>query len=187
MATIACIPFDVNPHVAIALEQLGVLLDDYSYSQHAKERILAYTAANGTPSMCPELDASDEHDAEMVFVAELPAIPLDDPAWDREDTFLDAAMLADGTHPSPFGEPRAPDEDYYHPYSPNHPANRSVTLPPVSGGCDEEPEGFVPSPSDWDSYREWSERLDAERDLEDMRRWYKRHDLSEFNDHIRND
>jgi hypothetical protein len=205
MPSIASIRFDVNPQVAIALEQLGVLLTDYHYSQHAKERILAYTAVHGTPSGCPELDREDEHDAELVFTSELPAVPFDSSAWDREiDTVtLDVEMLLAGTHPFPLmdpcegpdevvwrddavepdSEPRAPDEDWYHPHSPNHPANRPGALPRLSGGSPD----YEPTPEDLQDLAAWSEALDRERDIEDARDWYRRNPLSQFNDHIRND
>jgi hypothetical protein len=96
------IPMDVNPSVREALGELATLLRDYHYSEHAVGRILAHTAAHGTPTGAPELDREDEADAEMVFVAELEPVPFDHESWDREDVFLDVRLLADGTHPFPM-------------------------------------------------------------------------------------
>jgi hypothetical protein len=105
----AQIPLDVNPQVAVALEPLGILLDDYHYSAHARARILAYTAREGTPSGCPELDAEDEHDCEMVYVEAFGPVPYDDPAWDDETMCLDVGLLARGVHPWPI--PAVGDDD----------------------------------------------------------------------------
>jgi hypothetical protein len=127
----AQIVLDVNPQVAVALEQLGLLLDDYHYSAYAKARILAYTAREGTPTGCRYLDREDEHDAEMVFVDSLPAVPFDSAAWDREDTFLDARMLAADTHPLPFGDgPDAPDADPHVHFPGIAPLAERLSIPP---------------------------------------------------------
>src|SRR5262245_12448065 len=104
------IPLYVSPSVGHALEQLGVLLDDYHYSPHARGRILSYAAAHGTPTGCADLDREDEADATEVFVAELGPVDSDSPAWAREDVFLDAELLAAGTHPWPLG-PMVGDDD----------------------------------------------------------------------------
>jgi hypothetical protein len=104
------IPLYVSPSVRGALEQLGVLLDDYHYSPHCRGRILAFTAANGTPSGCPELDREDEADASMVFEESLEPIPFDDEAWDKyEDMVMDARLLASNEHPFPI--PAQGDDD----------------------------------------------------------------------------
>jgi hypothetical protein len=132
---------DVNPQFAGALAQLGILLDDYHYSAHAKGRILAWTALHGTPALCPELDLEDEADAELVFVASLPEVPFDSPAWGEPD---EATLIA--------GE--APDGPAV--------AAKMVaqgTLPPVSGGCPDEP--YEPTEEDWAELRRWSEWCDA--------------------------
>jgi hypothetical protein len=96
------IPLYVSPSVRHALEQLGVLLDDYHYSPRARGRILSYAAAHGTRTGCAYLDREDEADATEVFVAELGPVDSDSPAWDREDVFLDVAMLEAGAHPWPI-------------------------------------------------------------------------------------
>jgi hypothetical protein len=160
------------------------LLDDYHYSQHAKERILAYTAAHGTPSGCAYLDREDERDAEMIFVAELPAIPYDEPTWDDDGAvLLDVLMLLAGTHPFPVGEPEegpdAPDANWYHPYSPNHPSNRPVALPPISGGA--------PGPFEADrrDFEMWLQQVDQpyppDDQVEEQRTWWAANPLARFN------
>jgi hypothetical protein len=173
---------DINPQFAPALEQLGILLDDYHYSPHARGRILAFTAIHGTPTGCPELDREDEQDAEMVFVSELPEVPFDSESWGREDVVLDVALLVENRHPWPM--PDEPDD-----------ADRSIPadavlvppelldLAPISGGAPEdlpglECEPYVPTAEDLADYAQWSAELDARRDQEDF---YRRHPLSEFN------
>src|SRR5262245_13684975 len=94
---------DVNPSVRKAVGELAILLDEYGYSPCVRESICRYTAANGTPTGAPGLDREDEHDAEMVFVAELEPVPFDSDAWDRDTSVtLDVPMLLDGTHPFPL-------------------------------------------------------------------------------------
>jgi hypothetical protein len=190
MSRMSGIPFDVNPQIRTALVQLSILMDDYHYSQHAKERILAYTALHGTPSLCPELDVEDEADAELIFVAELPAIPYDSPAWDDDGSvILDMPMLWTGTHPYPLMDPSEPDEATLISHEASDGAVvaakmiESGVLPPLSGGS---PEPYIPSKEDLQDLADWLEQLDRERDIAEMRRWYARHDLSEFNDSIRN-
>jgi hypothetical protein len=161
----AQIRLDVNPHVAVALDQLGVLLDDYGYSAHAKARIWAYTAQNGTPTGCRYLDREDEADASMVFEESLPAVPYDSEAWDKEDVFLDARMLAAGTHPLPFGEgPDAPDGDPQVRFAGIESLAERMSLPPVSGGAPE----FIPSAADLQEYGVWSEELDRRRSWDEQ-------------------
>ena len=131
------IPLYVSPSVRGALEQLSVLLDDYHYSPHCRGRILAYTAAHGTPTGCPELDREDEPDAEMVFVESLEPVDLTSEAWDRDRGVLfDAEMLATESHPWPI------------------PIDYDAGSPPIP---DPLPENFR-SPEDWEFLR----RLDRE-------------------------
>jgi hypothetical protein len=164
--SVCTIPMDVNPHVAAAAEQLGILLDDYHYSPHCRDAIVAYTVAHGTPTGAPGLDREDEHDAEVVFVAELKPVPYDSPAWDDEFVFLDAEWLAAGVHPLPFAEPDAPDGNPHL----HFPGIASVAerngLAPIAGGAPE----FEPSPEDLSDYHAWAEDLDRRRDAMDMPR-----------------
>jgi hypothetical protein len=149
---------DVNPVIRRALGELSTLLEDYHYSQHARERIVAYTAREGTPTGCPELDPEDDHDAEMVFVAELPEIPFDSPAWDREDVFLDVRMLAAGVHPLPFGDgPDAPDADPQFAFPGIAPLAERLALPSISGGAP----GHVYTDQDHADHMAWLDSLDA--------------------------
>jgi hypothetical protein len=60
------------------------------------------TAANGTPTGCPELDREDEHDAEMVFIEGLEPVSFESEAWDRDRGVLfDAELLSLEQHPWP--------------------------------------------------------------------------------------
>jgi hypothetical protein len=150
----AQIPLDVNPQVAAALEQLGVLLEDHHYSAYAKARILAYTAREGTPTGCRYLDREDEADAEQVFADSLPAVPPDSPAWDRDTSVIfDVEMLAEGVHPWPI--PTRPEDDDTRAVPPD-----AVLLPPEL-----EPEfeldRFEPSPEDWEALRRWALEVEA--------------------------
>jgi hypothetical protein len=97
------VPLYASPSVRHAADAVAVLLRDYDYTPHARDRVVLWIRAHGTPTGCPELDREDEADAEMVFVAELEEVPFDSEAWDRDTGVLfDAAMLADGTHPWPI-------------------------------------------------------------------------------------
>jgi hypothetical protein len=199
MPSIPGIPFDVNPHVAQALVELSILMDDYHYSQHAREQILAYTAAHGTPSGCACLDREDEADASMVFEESLPIVPWDSPAWDREtDTItLDVPMLEAGVHPFPLLDPsdwpaeatliahEAPDG--------RHVVAKMLAngvLPPISGGCDECYDGpdaevddpYEPTAEDLADLADWSERLDRERDIAEQREFWRRTPIEAFNE-----
>jgi hypothetical protein len=187
MSSVARIPFAVNPHLAAAAAQLAILLDDYSYSAHARDRIVAYTIANGTPTGCPELDREDEHDAEMVFTSELPAVPFDSPAWDRDIDVvtLDVEMIEAGTHPFPLMDPSevdGPDAPDYGPSWSDHLhalITTGKTLPlPISGGA---PEPYEATPEDLEDYDRWSEEVARRRAIESQRAWYRRNPLSRFN------
>jgi hypothetical protein len=146
------IPLHVSPSVRKAVAELGVLLDEYGYSPTIRESICRYTAANGTPTGAPGLDPEDEHDAELVFVAELEPVPFDSPAWDRDTSvILDAGMLADGTHPFPI--PTVGDDDRAEPDDFAAAALEDLTLPPVcGGGPDDDGPEFIPTESDWEDY-----------------------------------
>lgn len=188
----------VNPALRPGLDALSWWLEDNHYSQHAREAILAHTAAEGTPTGSVYLEAEDEAEATEAFVSALPAVSMDDAAWDRPDVFLDAQMLADGTHPFPFGdepdddadrsippgavlippelEPDAPDADPMIRFPGIAPLFER--MPPVSGGSPEGDEAFAPSPEDWAEYRRWSEDLDRRRE---MAEWYRRNPLEGLN------
>ena len=78
------IRLDVNPQVAVAAAEVGVLLEDYHYSPRARADIVKYIIATGMVDGAPGLDAEDQPDAEMVFEQSLPRVPFDGPAWDVE-------------------------------------------------------------------------------------------------------
>src|SRR5690348_6928529 len=104
MATLTrcSVPRHVSPSVRKALGELAILLDEYGYTPHARDVVLAHTAREGTPTGCIYLDPEDEQDASEVFVAELEPVPFDHESWDRQDVLFDARMLAEGTHPWPI-------------------------------------------------------------------------------------
>lgn len=180
------VPFDVNPSLAIALDDLASILRDYHYSEHAVGRIVAYTARQGTPSGCPELDPEDECDAEAVYVEGLPEVPMDSPAWDREDAFLVVEWLAAGVHPLPFAaepdddtgewpvpaEADAPDASPHARFPGIASLAERMALPPLSGGSPE------PTAEDLSDYGAWSEDLDRRRE---MLSWYERNPIEAFN------
>jgi hypothetical protein len=71
------------------------------YSQHCRERILAYVLAEGTFAGCPELDQADETFVERIWCQYLPAVPQTDPAWcdgGAEYTLPDAELEAMSAH-----------------------------------------------------------------------------------------
>jgi len=169
------IPLDVNPQVAAAVDQLGILLDDYHYSAHARARILAWTTREGTPTGCPELDREDEADVEQVFVEALAEVPFEAAAWDREDVCLDATMLVAGLHPLPFGDgPDAPEADPAMAFPLIRPLAERIAVPPVCGGG----AAYEPTAEDLADFADWAEEWRRRRDTEDY--------LARFND-VRDD
>jgi hypothetical protein len=132
-----------NPLQA-GLDALSLLLEDYHYSQTAREAIVTYTAVHGTPSGNEFLDAEDEHDANMVFEESLPAVPYDSPEWGDP---LDEATLI--SHEAPDGR---------------HVARKMMdagSLPPIAGGGPE----FIPSAEDLADYAAWAEELDRREEI----------------------
>jgi hypothetical protein len=160
------VPIHRNPALQPGLAALVSWLLESDYSAHYIGRIFDYTAVQGTPAGCPELDPSDEYGASSVFCDALDLVPYSAEAWSFDDVFLDARMLADGTHPLPFGpEPDGPD-------APDAGMSRSAALgelirtgsvralPPIGGGSPEAVP-FEPSPDDWADYSRWSRELEA--------------------------
>jgi hypothetical protein len=72
MRTLAGIPLDCNPLLTPGVDALRGWLVDAHYSEHAIGRIARYTAAQGTPTGAPMLEAEDEAGATEAFVAGLP-------------------------------------------------------------------------------------------------------------------
>jgi hypothetical protein len=179
MVHFASIAKDVNPQIARAAAEVGLLLDDYHYSPHARDRIVRYTIAHGTPSGCPELDREDESDACLVFESELEPVPYDSPAWERDTSvILDAAMLADGSHPFPI--PTVGDDDRTEPDDFAAAALEDLDIMPISGGAPDgdEAEPFEPTAEDLADFGKWSEELDRRRE---MLSWYERNPIRSFN------
>src|SRR6516165_8669136 len=81
MGHCAAIPIFVNPALQPGLDTLSWWLEDNHYSAHARERILAHAAAEGTPTGCRYLEREDEAGAEAVFVDALPPLEYSNPAW----------------------------------------------------------------------------------------------------------
>jgi hypothetical protein len=88
-----------------------VLLEDYAYSQFAREAVVIHAAEHGTPSGCEHLEAEDEHDAEMAFVEALPAVPYSSPEWGSDDDLdgLDIPPVCGGSEEAEPYEPTAED------------------------------------------------------------------------------
>jgi hypothetical protein len=155
---------------ASALAALHGWLMDQHYSQHATEQIVAHTALEGTPTGCPYLDRESEETATEVFIEAMPPVDPFDAAWDTPDALLDVELLAEGTHPTPFPE------EVYHPSEEDladydrwladlerRREREAEAVPPVAGGA--------PEP----------EMTPEEALLEEVRAWYRRHPISEFN------
>jgi hypothetical protein len=162
------IPISVNPQLAAAALELGLALEDLGYSRHHIDLIIRHAAAAGTLAGSP-VDREDEAVAEAAFVEALDAmapVPYDSPAWDREDVFFDAEMLAAGNHPWPIpvdsDDGRADPDDFDRAMD----ALADLPLPlPISGGAP-----FEPGAADWDDYREWADRLDTLERLQEQDR-----------------
>jgi hypothetical protein len=221
------VPYYRNPQLRSGLAALVAFLMEHNYSSHAIGRVFDFVACNGTleGSLVEEDDMSE---AEAAFVDNLPPIDFSHPVWgdtgpeddDDDEEPLDGPGDEDGTadvpHPilepdedgptEPKDEPRAPDEDYYHPYSPNNPRRQPGGLPPLSGGSPDDTGEFPaividpmaaaslidtppyePTPQDLAELAAWSEHLQRLRDIQDQRDWYDRHGgTAAFNDHVRN-
>jgi hypothetical protein len=87
------IPLDRNPALRPGLDALSLWLAEHDYSMPAIDRILAHTAAEGTPTGSPYLDAGDEAGATEAFVDALEPVPGDSPAWDDPAVYLDVESL----------------------------------------------------------------------------------------------
>jgi hypothetical protein len=157
MVHCAAIPSDVNPAVRPALDALAVLLTDYHYSAHATTLIVAYVAAEGTLAGAPGLDAEDEADAEMVFVAELEPVAYDAPDW---GAIVPPELDPDAgcpPVPDPLPDYRSPEEWEAIEPGPIEPPDSwegdgSVgwaSLPPIRGG------GPEPDERDAQDHRDW--------------------------------
>ena len=126
-----------NPALRPAVGALIEFLLERDYTTSARWAIADHAAVHGTLAGSL-IEPEDEEAAEALFVAAMPAVPLDSPAWGREDVFLDVAMLAAGTHPLPFGEgPDAPDADAHRRFPGTPSLAERRALPPVSGGSPE--------------------------------------------------
>jgi hypothetical protein len=149
------VPLHRNPALRPGLAALVSWLLESDYNAHCIGRIFDYTAVEGTPTGCPELDPTDEYGANSVFCDALDLVPYNAPAWDHDDVFLDAELLAAGTHPFPMPEPPDAPDDGPHARFPGVRA-----LPRISGGSPAA-EPFTPSQADWDDYSRWSRELEG--------------------------
>jgi hypothetical protein len=162
----------VKPSLRPGVAALAEWLRDHGYSAFATERVLNHVAVTGCLASAEYLDREDEEAATEVFIDALPEVAGDSPAWDREDVFLDAEMLADNVHPWPI--PTVGDDDRTEPDDFAAAALEDLALPPVCGGS-EEAEAFEPSPDDLADFAAWSDAVA-------MRRWYdERGGLAGFN------
>jgi hypothetical protein len=148
------VPLHRNPTLRPGLAALVEWLMDSDFNAHAIGRIFDYVAVQGTPTGCPELPAEDEAPATAVFCDGLDAVPYSSDAWTHDDVFLDAQMLADGTHPGPL--PMEP------PASADARNGSVAALPSISGGSPEA-KPFEPSAEDLADFHAWREDLGRRR------------------------
>jgi hypothetical protein len=160
----ATVPLHRNPALRPGLNALAEWLLDSDFNAHAIDGIIRYVGVNGTPTGCPHLPAEDEAAATAVFCDGLDLVPYSAAAWDHDDVYLDAELLAAGTHPFPIG-PEPPD-------APDAGMSRSAALGellrtgsvralPRMGGGSPEADPFEPSAADWDDYSRWARELEA--------------------------
>jgi hypothetical protein len=169
----------LRPGLAALVEHL--MMRDYS--SHAIGRIFDFVACNGTLEGSLVED-DDMAAAEACFVDALRPVPYDSAAWgdDGEDDptgeFPTAELLeALGHEEATCISHEAGDGAVI--------ARKMIdagTLPPIAGGAPT----YEPDDLDWREYSAWSRHLEELRDIEREREFYRRHPLSEFNDHIRN-
>lgn len=134
-----------NPQFQPGLDALVVWLLERDYCSVIRWGIIDHVATRGTLEGSG-VDPEDMAEAEAVFVDALPALDPASDAWDREDFFLDCAMLAAGSHPWPI--PVVGDDDRTIPPD-------AVVVPPEL-----EPDDFEPTEADWEELRRWE--LDSE-------------------------
>jgi len=167
---------------------------DQHYSQHCWERIRDHTAVHGTPTGCPELDPEDEATATEIYCQAMPAIDPGDSAWDLPVRPSVASLRA--------LPPDLDDEEFqtlWDAACANHDADDEAAElarhwePAPDDRPDPAP--FEPSAEDLDDYDRWSMQVQARRLgilpvsggspeealLDEMRAWYRRHPISEFN------
>jgi len=134
-------PFYTNPIFQSGLDALSWWLEENHYSQHAREAVLAHTAAEGTPTGCAYLEAEDEGPATEAFVGVLPAVPYDSAEWgDDGPDDSDRSVPADAVLVPP----------------------ELLELAPICGGG---PKPFEPSDEDLTDYAAWSAELDAREEI----------------------
>jgi hypothetical protein len=84
-----------------ALLALSLRLEGLGYNQHARESIVGFAAAEGTPSHCTYLDPADEAEAEAAFVGGLDPVPETSEEWDVPV----AITLLEPARPEPIEPP----------------------------------------------------------------------------------
>jgi hypothetical protein len=158
------VPFHINPALAPAADALGVTLFGLGYHEHARGKIVALALVTGDPTASEELCDEDQSEAVDAWVDALPEVPYSDPAWDRDDAFLDVAMLAAGTHPLPWGiVPPELEDELEPPDAPDDRPSRSShfadmlawgIVAPISGGAPTRLDGDVRD------FEEWLDQVD---------------------------
>jgi hypothetical protein len=134
-------PFYTDPLFQSGLDALSWWLEEHHYSPHAREAVLAHTAAEGTPTGCADLEAEDEGPATEAFVGALPAVPFDSAEWGEDGP-------DDGDRSIPADAVLVPPE--------------LLELAPIVGGA---PESFTPTDEDLADYAAWSAELDAREEI----------------------
>lgn len=104
------VPFHRNPALAPAVNALSTTLWGAGYHEHAREKIVRLAWITGDPTASVELCDEDHQEAVDAWIEALPEVPFDHPSWDNATVVLDVELLANGTHPFPFG-PEEPERD----------------------------------------------------------------------------
>ena len=164
MVARASVALYCNPAFVPGLEALAGFLLDNNYSAHAMDQIIGLASVEGTVTGSAYLEPEDEAGATEAFVAALPDVADDSPAWDDPSVILDVELLLAAAHPYPM--PPEPAEEgaevrrvrrWYREHMAGFPAP-----PSIRGGSDEA-EPFEPSAEDLADYHAWSEALERRR------------------------
>lgn len=145
-----------------ALKALEAYLWDHHYSRHALEQIVAFAAAEGTPTGSPYLDREDEEPASEVFVEAMGEVPLDHESWGREEGETSMFDPRDDVY-TPLDTVRATPPELDDDDGPI--TVQVLDLAPVCGGA---PAPFEPTAEDWEDVRRWSAECDARDQIRRM-------------------
>jgi hypothetical protein len=165
------VPYYRNPTYRPGLAALVEHLMGKDYSSHAIARIFDHVATSGTLEGSL-VEAEDMAEAEATFVDNLPELPADSECWDRDTSLIiDLDLLRRNEHPFPIPAVGDDDRDFDAAMA----ALEDLNVPPVCGG------GPEPTEADLQDYGRWSEDIERRRNADEVRAWYRRHPIAEFN------